>query len=328
MLRFPIVGAALCLFFSGCTIITNDHIDSFPKAYKVRQIEMNGDGRFTTGNVTYSGNRIEVDLTPDYDIFFLSNPVDKITYELNEQNKVAKITTKFTNRTDAVDELFYNANGSLSELRSSLWGSVYRLYYKSNVVDSVSKVITSSGNPAQQGFYKRITDKQMISIFPFDNTRAYTLNWAKSCSSQGSDVAIPSNPNDYNKTYHELSEMDYQPYGSDGFTNSIKFYSISFQQVIDNKNRNYCGSFAFSIDSYDLMNNPIMQRLNTAMQNPKYPNLNHRWISVFSLLPTMFSDFRMLYQLTAEDEFLYMNRYPKEASSFFVEEMIYRYEPR
>lgn len=323
-----LLGWFLLTTLFSCSIISDDHLDKLPDDVHVREVEIVY-GRWVGNPPVYetkrlgskliiTGNTIEMNWPVGVDFFFLDKKVSKTTILLNGADYAEKITSVFDDGSEIIDELKYNSSNQVIELTNSFFKDNLKLFYKNNIIDSVTKTRTLANNTTQFGFYKQIDAENMISVFPYDNTKSYSAlaTISNGCTSGGS---FPSNNNDFNKTvYKSLVESteDYGYYSNENFI-------IDYQQRVNNLYyQNY-----INLSSYKAINY-FGKTYSTGLQAYECGgSLTGGYMNIFMLLPDLVPDPNLLYRITIENEVKWVNNNPKTQTEWWINSLQYKFKP-
>jgi hypothetical protein len=312
----------MCLLFclAACTIIPDDAVEDFPKDVRVNQLtlrfmnEDSGEYKYIASKLVLATNKIEIIWPADIDIFFYNKNMVKTTYQLNSAGNATKITTSYADGIEIVDEITYNGNNRITELKNSFFNDNLKFYYSNNQLDSISKIRTLPNMTTQSGFYKRIDETNYVSIFPFNKTQSYSLYniFYGNCECTSSAPA----PNELNKTGYSFSQSN-DVYGNQFYTNN------NYTQFLNNQ---YCKN---------IFSNSVSTGGKNFYEKPRYLDSfasfcysdGDNYLNSYLLLPEVIPDYTSLYLATVDSEVKWINSNSAKTSKWNLVGIDYGYTP-
>jgi hypothetical protein len=313
----------VCLLFclAACTIIPDDALEDFPKDVRVNQLtvkflnEDTGEYKHITVKPVLTTNKIEITWPADIDIFFYNKNLVKTTYLLNNAGYATKITTSYADGKEIVDELVYDGNNRVTELKNSFFNENLKFYYLNSQLDSISKIRTLPNMTTQSGFYKRVDESNFVSIFPFNKAQSYSLNrnFHGSCECT-SNAPVPNELNKTGYTFSNLSDSYYNQFYTDN--NYIQFLNNQYcKQVFTNSvfegGKNFYSKPRY-LDSF---------------ASYCYSTSNDNYINSYLLFPGVIPDFTTLYLATIDNEVRWINSNTAKTSKWSLAGIDYGYAP-
>jgi hypothetical protein len=312
----------MCLLFclAACTIIPDDAVEDFPKDVRVNQLtlrfmnEDTGEYKYIASKLVLATNKIEIIWPADIDIFFYNKNMVKTTYQLNSAGNATKITTSYADGIEIVDEITYNGNNRITELKNSFFNDNLKFYYSNNQLDSISKIRKLPNMTTQSGFYKRIDETNYVSIFPFNKTQSYSLYniFYGNCECTSSAPA----PNELNKTGYSFSQSN-DVYGNQFYTNN------NYTQFLSNQ---YCKN---------IFSNSVSTGGKNFYEKPRYLDSfasfcysdGDNYLNSYLLLPEVIPDYASLYLATVDSEVKWINDNSAKTSKWNLVGIDYGYAP-
>jgi hypothetical protein len=312
----------MCLLFclAACTIIPDDAVEDFPKDVRVNQLtlrfmnEDTGEYKYIASKLVLATNKIEIIWPADIDIFFYNKNMVKTTYQLNSAGNATKITTSYADGIEIVDEIAYDGNNRITELKNSFFNDNLKFYYSNNQLDSISKIRTLPNMTIQSGFYKRIDETNYVSIFPFNKTQSYSLYniFYGNCECTSSAPA----PNELNKTGYSFSQSN-DVYGNQFYTNN------NYTQFLNNQ---YCKN---------IFSNSVSTGGKNFYEKPRYLDSfasfcysdGDNYLNSYLLHPEVIPDYASLYLATVDSEVKWINSNSAKTSKWNLVGIDYGYAP-
>ncbi|MBL7871964.1 MAG: hypothetical protein JNM78_10160 [Cyclobacteriaceae bacterium] len=312
----------VCLLFClvACTIIPDDTLEDFPSDVRVNQLtlrflhEDTGENKYVVVKPVLTSNKIEINWPVDIEILFYNKSLVKTIYQLNTAGFATKITTSFSDGKEIIDEIVYDGANRVIELKNSFFNDSFKFYYSNNQLDSISKIRTLPNMTTQAGFFKRIDDLYMVSIFPFNKAQSYTLN----LNFHGSCACTPGAPvpNELNKTSYSFLKT-VESYYTQIFTdmNYTQFLGNQYcKQVFSNSvfegNRNFYGKPTY------------MDRYASFCYSEEDSYLNS-----YLLFPEVIPDSPSLFLATVDSEVRWMKSNAPKTSKWNLMGVDYTYAP-
>jgi hypothetical protein len=312
----------LCLLFllAACTIIPDDAVEDFPKDVRVSQLmlsfsnEGTGEFKYITVKLVLTTNKIEINWPADIDIFFYNKSMVKTTYQLNNAGYATKITTSFVDGKEMVDELVYDGNNRITEIKNSFFNDNLKLYYANNQLDSISKIRTLPNMTTQSGFYKRIDESNFVSIFPFNKGQSYSLynNFYGNCECTGNAPVS----NELNKTGYSFTKSS-DSYGNQFYTNN------NYTQFLNNQYCKQTFSSSVSESGKNFYNKPRYLYSFTSFCYSTEDN----YLNSYLLLPEVIPDYTSPYLATVDSEVRWINSNSAKTSKWILVGIDYGYTP-
>jgi hypothetical protein len=312
----------MCLLFclAACTIIPDDAVEDFPKDVRVNQLtlrfinEDTGEYKYIASKLVLATNKIEIIWPADIDIFFYNKNMVKTTYQLNSAGNATKITTSYADGIEIVDEIAYDGNNRITELKNSFFNDNLKFYYSNNQLDSISKIRTLPNMTTQSGFYKRIDETNYVSIFPFNKTQSYSLYniFYGNCECTSSAPA----PNELNKTGYSFSQSN-DVYGNQFYTNN------NYMQFLNNQYCKNIFSNSVSIGGENFYEKP---RYLDSFASLCYSD-GDNYLNSYLLLPEVIPDYALLYLATVDSEVKWINSNSAKTSKWNLVGIDYGYAP-
>lgn len=313
------IAACLLLGVSACTIIPDDSLTKLPTNVQVSQLnikfskENSTEAKEVTVKLIRSAQKIEINWPADVDIFFYDKNASKSVYQLNAAGYAEKITTTFVDGKEIVDEIVYNGNNRITELRNSFFNDRLKFYYKNDQLDSIAKTRTLPNGTIQTGFYKRTDVDKFVSIFPFNSGQGYSLNYnfIGNCSCDANTPAA----NELNKTGYFFSDQ------IDQYSNSY-FLETDYRQTLNNQ---YCSKVFTNSTSESGTNFYNKPNFRYNYSTDCY-NSGQNYFSTFSLIPEIVPDFSSAYLATVDSELKWINSNSTKTPNWLFE-IYYNYTP-
>ncbi len=314
------ISFCLLLCANACTIIPDDALEDFPKDVRINKLtlklfnEDTGEYKSITVKPVLTTNKIEINWPSDIDIFFYNKSITKTIYQLNSAGYATSITTLFTDGKEIVDELVYDGNSRITELKNSFFKDNLKFFYSNNQLDSISKIRTLPNMTTQSGFYKRIDESNFVSIFPFNKAQSYTLTQSFYGSCDCSNNAPV--PNELNKTSYSFS-------ASNDLYFSQFYSSNDFIQFLNNQ---YCKR-VFSNSVYQGSMNFYGKPGNLDCFATSCYSQGDNYLNSYLLLPEVIPDMSSLYLATVDSEVRWINSNSAKPSNWNLVGIDYGYAP-
>jgi hypothetical protein len=312
----------MCLLFclAACSIIPDDAVENLPKDVRVNKLTLRfnnvstGEYKYITVKPVITTTKIEINWPADIDILFYNKNMVKTTYQLNNAGQATSVITTFEDGKSIIDELVYDGNNRVIELKNSFFNDNLKFFYSNNQLDSISKTRTLPNTTTQSGFYKRIDEFSFVSIFPFNKAQSYSLYniFYGNCECNSNAPA----PNELNKTGYSLTQSN-EIYGNQFYTNN------SYTQFLNNQ---YCKSIfsnSVSTGGKNFYNKP---RYLDSFASFCYSD-GDNYINSYLLLPEIIPDYTSLYLATVDSEVKWINSNSAKTSKWNLVGIDYGYAP-